>query len=543
MSKPSFLALTLLLATWGIAPAGTFTDAPILPDAGIEAFNRSVAREQVGKDLFAAPWATAVIGRVDVYDTFPYLEAHWFQIVSDPEWDRLVYGEVGGDLRAFDAGLREPRGLAADERGHVYVADSGNRRIVAFSSYAEFDRLSLVPLFEIPDLSRPYDVAFSDRGTPFDSRDDRLYVADTGSSRVLAFDVGETGAAFAFAIGSLGSGTAAFAGPMALTVGREDGAHTDEIYVADSHNGRIVRLADAGDRFEWVSELRHEAGSVTSLDTDHWGNVYATSPQSGVSKYSADLTRVARLSNGVQRARAFHVPFVNRTDHRTGETRRVGQSAGLLVEEWSEASGIQLVRLGVEVSDLRVSAETDLRASLTLTDRAEVVTEIIDAATGRTVHVKEWGTADAGELELAVAPEALSGLLVDGVYVWFVRAHSAYGDAPAVEAQTSFEWTGGPAGPLPETARVLGNQPNPFRGSTSIRFVIPDGVPARYDLRVFDVAGRIVRVLGEGSIDPGLHELTWDGRDAAGREASSGIYFYQLVVGSEASTGKMVFLR
>ena len=96
---------------------------------------------------------------------------------------------------------------------------------------------------------------------------------------------------------------------------------------------------------------------------------------------------------------------------------------------------------------------------------------------------------------------------------------------------------------LPEPARILGNRPNPFRASTAIRFVIPDGGPAEYDLRVFDVAGRIVRVLGEGSIEPGLHELPWDGRDAGGRDAAAGIYFYQLVVGGEASTGKMVFLR
>jgi hypothetical protein len=542
MSKVPFPAL-LLFATFGVATAGTFTDAPILPGAGIDAFNRTVTRERVGKDLFAAPWATAVIGRVDVYAGFPYLEARWFQIVSDPEWNRLVYGEVGGSLSAWDAGLREPRGLSTDERGRVYVADSGNRRIAVFGTRAELDRLTLAPLFEIGDLARPYGVAFSDRGTPFVAADDRLYVADTGLNRIVAYDLRENGASFAFEIGALGNGRAEFAGPLAVAVGRADGAHTADVYVADSHNGRIVRLADAGDRFEWRSEVAHPGGAVTSLDSDHWGNVYAASPESGVAKYSRDLARLAQLVAGVDRARAFHVPFVNRTDHRTGETRRAGQGAGLLVEEWSDGAGIRLVKLGVEIAGLEVAAGEDIRARLTLTDRAELATEILDAATGRTVHREEWGPRDAGQVELALAPADLSAILVDGSYIWRVHASSAYPDAPSDEAQATFEWTGGPVGALPDRAAVLGNRPNPFRSGTSIRFAIPEGGAALYDLRVFDVAGRVVRVLGEGSIGAGVHERTWDGRDDAGRDASSGIYFYQLVVGGEASTGKMVFLR
>jgi hypothetical protein len=543
MSKLPFPALALLAATCASATAATFADAPILPGAGIDTFNRSVTREHVGKDLFSAPWATAVIGRVDVYDGFPYLEARWFQVVSDPEWHRLVYGEIGGRLTAWDAGLDEPRGLSTDERGRVYVADSGRREIAVFATTTEFDHLTLAPLFEIGDLARPYGVAFSDRGTPFDASDDRLYVADTGLNRVVAYDLSEAGASFAFEIGTLGNGRGEFAGPLAVTVGRADGAHTADVYVADSHNGRIVRLSDAGDRFDWKSHVAHAGGAVTSLDADHWGNVYAASPEAGVVKYSRELAPLAQLAAGVDRARAFHVPFVNRTDHRNGETRRVGQGAGLLVEEWSDAAGIRLVKLGVEMFDLAVVASEDIRATFTLTDRADLVTEILDASTGRTVHREEWGAKDAGSVELALDPSHLSELLVDGAYIWRARASSPYPDTPPAETQKTFEWAGGPAGTLGQSARVLGNEPNPFRSSTSIRFVIPNGGVDRYDLRVFDVAGRVVRVLGEGSIGAGVHERTWDGRDSSGADASSGIYFYQLVAGGEVSTGKMVFLR
>jgi hypothetical protein len=58
---------------------------------------------------------------VDVYDAFPYVETRTYAIVSDPAWNRLVFGEAGKTLRAYDGAgttlgkLSQPRGLAVDE--------------------------------------------------------------------------------------------------------------------------------------------------------------------------------------------------------------------------------------------------------------------------------------------------------------------------------------------------------------------------------------------------------------------------------------------
>jgi len=43
-------------------------------------------------------------------------------------------------------------------------------------------------------------------------------------------------------------------------------------------------------------------------------------------------------------------------------------------------------------------------------------------------------------------------------------------------------------------------------------------------LAVFDVQGRQVRVLAEGTFEPGRHEVAWDGQTSAGR-AAAGLYF------------------
>ena len=124
------------------AHAGTFDPSRIAPELGIDAFTRGVTHEQLGRDLFSNPYSTVTFGNVDVFDVFPYVESRTFQIVSDPRWNRLVYGERGGDMRAYDGqggalgALAEPCGLAVDEDHRVYVADAGNDRMAVLQALA-----------------------------------------------------------------------------------------------------------------------------------------------------------------------------------------------------------------------------------------------------------------------------------------------------------------------------------------------------------------------------------------------------------------------
>jgi hypothetical protein len=85
------------------------------------------------------------------------------------------------------------------------------------------------------------------------------------------------------------------------------------------------------------------------------------------------------------------------------------------------------------------------------------------------------------------------------------------------------------------------NVPNPFASGTSIRFVSP--YAQQMTLRVFDITGRLVRTLVDGEVSAGPNEIRWDGRDARGQAAASGIYFYQLDGGERSLTRKGVLLR
>ncbi len=79
---------------------------------------------------------------------------------------------------------------------------------------------------------------------------------------------------------------------------------------------------------------------------------------------------------------------------------------------------------------------------------------------------------------------------------------------------------------IPIRFALLQNQPNPFGGTTSIRFELP--VKARVKLEVFDLSGRRVATLSDQEYTAGYAVIEWDRRDSAGNTVRSGILVYRL---------------
>lgn len=544
------LTITTALLAASAATAGTFVPAPYLSDVGVDALTRGATRRLVDRDLFGTPWATVVVGHVDILDRFPYLESRHFQVVSDPAWNRLVLGEAGGDLSAFDGAgsafgsLREPRGLATDGHDRVFVADTGNDRVLVFRAVSEFDELRLEPVTSIEGLGAPWDVACSDGGTPLDDSDDRLYVADTGRNEIVRFSLAGGRATRTGAIGGLGSGSGSFAGPLALAVGRDGTADTDDVYVADAHNGRIVHLRDDGSGLAWVGERAHDLGAVGSLETDRWGNLYAAAAGAGaVVKFTPDLEPVARLVDGVTRPRAFHVPIVTVTDHRTGRSERMGEGRGVVVEEWGDESGLRLLGLGVDLVQPVLRDGGDGGVEVTLTDNADVVVAIVDPATGAVVGRHAAGRLAAGRQVVALPSDKDAAGWPAGRYRLELTATSTYADGGAAQVTLEADLAAGGRGLVPQQLALLGNAPNPFNPSTTITFTIPSGAAGEHRLDVYDPRGRLVRRLGGGTLAAGRHETTWDGRDDAGAAVGAGVYLYRLEHGDRKLTGKMVLVK
>jgi len=79
----------------------------------------------------------------------------------------------------------------------------------------------------------------------------------------------------------------------------------------------------------------------------------------------------------------------------------------------------------------------------------------------------------------------------------------------------------------PARMALLPASPNPVRSRAVIGFQVPAG-GARVELEIFDIGGRRIATLVEGEVSGGFHTVTWDGRDAGGRPAAAGLYFYRL---------------
>lgn len=90
------------------------------------------------------------------------------------------------------------------------------------------------------------------------------------------------------------------------------------------------------------------------------------------------------------------------------------------------------------------------------------------------------------------------------------------------------------------------NHPNPFGRATTIAFRLPRASHVR--VTVYDIAGRQVATLLEGTRTAGVHTAVWDGRSGAGT-AARGVYFCRLAATPAeggrafASVRKMILLR
>ncbi len=94
---------------------------------------------------------------------------------------------------------------------------------------------------------------------------------------------------------------------------------------------------------------------------------------------------------------------------------------------------------------------------------------------------------------------------------------------------------------LPARFRVEQNAPNPFNPATAIRFEVPTKGPV--SIRVYSVAGQLVRTLLQKPVEAGYHTVRWDGTNDAGEQVGSGVYYYKVTASGFESVHKMALLK
>lgn len=264
----------------------------------IKKLTKSVANEYLDRDLFGQPSTCALfefeysikgvkgIGRV--------------MVVVDGTWSRLVWTFKGakgiysyGSYCSGEGQFIHPSGI--DGRfPDFFVADPENERIVhlkfSTSEYGIPNGITFVRIIGVGKLLLPTDVAYSDNGTE-DKSDDIIYVADYGLSRVFKFEA-NTGD-FISKFGKTGKGEREFWSLIGISVGKENGYNTKDIYVIDRETKKVISYYDIG---SYDTSYFHtfdfgEDSKPISVACDYFGCVYvADNKNNRIAKLSPDLS-------------------------------------------------------------------------------------------------------------------------------------------------------------------------------------------------------------------------------------------------------------
>jgi fibronectin type 3 domain-containing protein len=140
-----------------------------------------------------------------------------------------------------------------------------------------------------------------------------------------------------------------------------------------------------------------------------------------------------------------------------------------------------------------------------------------------------------------------TSLYAGSTFIYLVVAvyDNLFESAPTNEVSVTPELSG-KDNVIPElkTSYLIGNYPNPFNPSTTIKLTVGNDayiVPIALD--IYNIKGQKVKTLFNGYLQKGEHSFVWNGTDENNNTVSSGIYFYKLTTNSVVDIKKMIMLK
>ncbi|MDP7529375.1 MAG: T9SS type A sorting domain-containing protein, partial [Candidatus Marinimicrobia bacterium] len=94
---------------------------------------------------------------------------------------------------------------------------------------------------------------------------------------------------------------------------------------------------------------------------------------------------------------------------------------------------------------------------------------------------------------------------------------------------------------LPITYNLYNAYPNPFNPKTTLQYDLPED--AMVNITIYDMMGRQVKTLVNGSQTAGYKFIQWNATNDEGKPVSAGLYLYTIQAGEFRQTKKMVLLK
>lgn len=83
--------------------------------------------------------------------------------------------------------------------------------------------------------------------------------------------------------------------------------------------------------------------------------------------------------------------------------------------------------------------------------------------------------------------------------------------------------------------------PNPFNPATNIRFDVAER--SRIFVAIYNVLGERVKILQDGAVSVGAHQISWNGRSDDGAAVTSGLYFVRMEAGGFSKTRRILLVK
>ncbi len=189
---------------------------------------------------------------------------------------------LSGNIRLVADGFNAPKGVAVGPDNRLYVADTGNQRVVILSPDGE----TLGQLEPPTPFIEPFDLAVNPDG--------ELFVLDPSAERLAHFDAAGT------YIGDVPADQG--------VIGRSRGIGIDRqgvIWIANTPGGRIVAINAAGEIGQEIAIAPGEPSQPVDVVVGNDGAIFVT---------DAGLHKLIRFEATGQRSFAWDIPVANTVD-------------------------------------------------------------------------------------------------------------------------------------------------------------------------------------------------------------------------------------